>query len=311
MRVLETSKSEPGGLRFAERLAPLPQQGEVLIDVQHISLNLGEVRRAAMGTMVDGVVPGWDAAGVISAVGADTDAPPVGTCVVSRALFGGWAEKRVAHVDDIAVVPDGVEMATASTLPTAATTALAVLTRGGPLLGRTVLITGASGSVGRFAIQLAKIGGARVTASVSSEASAQSLVGLGADRVILGLEGAGGADLIVETLGGPTLVECLRLVNPGANVVNIGWSSRQQATFSDLGALNKGGTLHSFGIGDYRVGPYLRVLLSLLEGGKLTSAIRLRTSWDNFASANAAVMQRGYHGKVVLTLPAMPWVAPG
>lgn len=69
IRVIETDKATSGGLRFATRTTPEPGYGDVLIDVTHTSLNFGETRRGARGLEADGTVLGWDASGVIVAVG--------------------------------------------------------------------------------------------------------------------------------------------------------------------------------------------------------------------------------------------------
>ncbi len=306
IRVIETDKTTPGGLRFTTRPTPAPSYGEVLIDVTHTSLNFGETRRGARGLEADGTVLGWDASGVIAAVGPETKAPPVGTRVVSRAPLGAWAEKRVAHVDDIAVIPDDVDPAEAATLPTAAVTALATLQLGGPILGRTVLITGASGGVGRFAIQLARLGGARVVAAVGSEKSAAGLAGLGADLVVSSLDDVKeGIDLVIDNVGGPQLVHAFRLLNRNGNVQSLGWTSQEDAVFGNLATVGPVGRhIHGFLISEYRVGPYLKSLLGWLRDGRLKTEIKWRGSWEDYPQAVSALLERRLHGKAVLDVGA-------
>jgi NADPH:quinone reductase-like Zn-dependent oxidoreductase len=82
----------------------------------------------------------------------------------------GWAQRRAASTDNIAVLPDSVEFHAAAALPVAGVTALQALRALGPVVGRRVLITGASGGVGRFAVQLAARAGAHVIAAVGSAA---------------------------------------------------------------------------------------------------------------------------------------------
>ncbi|MFT4182317.1 MAG: zinc-binding dehydrogenase [Rhizobium sp.] len=302
IRVIETDKATSGGLRFATRPTPEPGYGEVLVDVTHTSLNFGETRRGARGLEADGTVLGWDASGVIAAVGPQTKAPPVGTRVVSRAALGAWAEKRIAHVDDIAVIPDGVDPTEAATLPTAAVTALATLQIGGPILGRTVLITGASGGVGRFAIQLARLGGARVIASVGSEASAAGLKELGADLAVTSLDDVKeGVDLVIDNVGGPQLVQSFKLLKRNGNVQSLGWASQEDAVFGNLGTVGPVGRhIHGFLISEYRVGPYLKVLLGWLRDGKLKTEVKWRGSWEDYQQAISALLDRRLHGKAVL-----------
>jgi NADPH:quinone reductase-like Zn-dependent oxidoreductase len=298
MRVYEASIA---GLRFSDRDRPHPGSGEVVIDVAAIALNRGESRRAVHGGFAEGFVPGWDTAGIISEIGPGAKAPAVGTRVVARGLSGGWAECRIAHHEDIAAVPDNIDLGEAATLATAATTALGVLTRRGAILGRTVLITGASGSVGQFAIQLARLGGARVIAATRSEADRDALVGLGAHEVVCDLREASGADLIVETLGGASLVQAVSLLNPGGAVQSVGWSASEDAVFTSFDPLMKtGGMLQGFAIGERRVGRLLEQLLPLLESGQLKTSIQLRAPWSALPQAAATVLQRGFHGKAVL-----------
>ncbi|TGQ04794.1 MULTISPECIES: zinc-binding dehydrogenase [unclassified Mesorhizobium] len=303
------------GLRLSERTRPSPGPGEVAIDVGAIALNRGESRRAIRGGFPEGFVPGWDTAGVISQVGSGARGLPLGTRVVARALSGGWAQCRIADCRDVAVVPADVDLGRAATLGTAATTALAVLTRGGPLLGRTVLITGASGSVGQFAIQLARLGGARVSAVTRAEGDRELLVSLGAHDVFTDLGSVKGADLVIETLGGPSLVQAAGLLNAGGSLQSLGWSAGQDAVFADFDHLMKtGGTIQGFAIGKRHVGMLLTQLLGLLQRGALKTCIQTRQPWETLPAAAAAVLQSGFRGKAVLDVTgfahAAPWPLP-
>jgi NADPH2:quinone reductase len=302
IRVLETHNGSPAGLRFSTRDDPQPRRGEIVVEVRHTSLNFGESRRSAQNLEPDGSVLGWDASGVVAAIGPDTEAPAIGTRVVTRALRGGWAQKRIARTADVAVVPDSVDLALAATLPTAAVTALGTLQVDGPILGRTVLVTGASGGVGRFAIQLAKLGGARVIASVGSEASAAGLAELGADVVAIGLDGVKeGVDLVVESVGGPQLVQAFDLLNRDGNIQSLGWASQQDAVFGNLGTVGKSGRhIHGYLISEYDVGPLLKPLLGWLAEGRLKIDVTWRGSWENYAAAIETIVGRRLHGKAIL-----------
>lgn len=293
------------GLTLAELVRPRPGFGEVAIDVSAIALNRGECRRALQGGFPAGTVPGWDTAGTISELGPGTRELKIGDRVVARGLAGGWAQCRIAHQDDVAIVPQGVQLGDAATLATAATTALAVLTRSGPLLGRTALITAASGSVGQFAIQLARLGGAHVVAATRSAQDHDLLAALGAHEVVTDLAHAPDADLIVESLGGPVLVQAIGLLKPGGVLQSFGWSAATDAVFPNLDRLVKtGGTLQGFAIGERRVGALLAQLLPLLQDGSIKTSVQLHKSWTELPAAAAAVLQRGFHGKAVLDVAA-------
>lgn len=146
MRALIVDPTAPGRLRLGDAPDPVPGPGQVLIEVRHTSLNAAELffaERAAPGEVI-----GFDAAGVVVTAAADGTGPAVGSRVVGFAEGGGFGALRAMDVADVAVVPDGVELGEAATLPVAAGTALRALEQAGPLLGRTVLVTGASGGVG-------------------------------------------------------------------------------------------------------------------------------------------------------------------
>ena len=133
----------------------------------------------------------------------------------------------------IAELPDAVSFAQGAALPTAGLAALRMLRLGPAILGRRVLITGASGGVGRFAIQLAHRGGAEVTALVS-EGSARSagLRELGADDVVADIAQLRGRfDLILESVGGATLGRLVTIVDPDGTLVMFGNSSNEPTTF--------------------------------------------------------------------------------
>lgn len=307
-------EATPAGLRLSERNRPSPGPVEVAIDVGAIALNRGESRRAVHGQFTEGFVPGWDTAGVISQAGVGAEALPIGTPVVARALAGGWAQCRIADCRDVAVIPANVDIGRAVTLATAAT-ALAVLTRGGPLLGRTVVIAGASGSVGQFAIQLARLGGARVSAVTRAEVDRELLVSLGAHDVFTDLGDVKRADLVIETLGGPSLVQAAGLLNAGGSLQSLGWSAGQDAVFANFDHLMRtGGTIQGFAIGEHRVGVLLTQLVGLLQHGALKTSIQMRQPWETLPAAAAAVLQPGFHGKAVLDVTgfqnAAQWPLP-
>ena len=99
---------------------------------------------------------------------------------------GAWAERVVVPTHALAELPDKVTFSQAATFPVAGLTALYALAKGGPLLGRRVLVTGATGGVGDFAVQLARLAGAHVTASARRADQVAGLRQLGAHEVTVG-----------------------------------------------------------------------------------------------------------------------------
>ena len=138
----------PNRLALADVEEPSPTPSEALVRVAAVSLNRGEVRRAESSE--PGFRPGWDLAGTVERAAADGSGPPEGSRVVGFLPSGAWAELACVPTDSVAALPEGVSFEEASTLPVAGLTALYALEEGGNLLGRSVLVTGASGGAGQF-----------------------------------------------------------------------------------------------------------------------------------------------------------------
>src|SRR5437763_5736520 len=160
-----------------------PDRDEVGVRVTAISLNRGETRRA-LQVAEPGWRPGWDFAGVVESAAADGSGPKVGTRVVGLLPSGAWAERVNCRSHAVAALPDGCSDAQAATLPVAGLTALHALRQGGLLLGRKVLVDGATGGVGHLACQLAHAAGAQVWGPVRRERQRAAVAECGAEIVL-------------------------------------------------------------------------------------------------------------------------------
>ncbi|MEU7486142.1 zinc-binding dehydrogenase [Streptomyces sp. NPDC042319] len=302
MRALMPAPDAPAGLALATVDAPEPRPDQVLVEVRHLSLNYGELH--FLSRFPAGAIPGWDAAGVVVAAAANGSGPAVGTRVLTYGMGGAWAELRAVDLDELAVVPDSVDLARAVTLPVAGVTALRALRAAGPLLGRRVLITGASGGVGRFAVQLAALSGAQVIASVGAEQRGRGLAVLGADQVTVGLDGiTEPVDVVLDTVGGPQMVAAYQLLAPEGTVLSIGCASGEAAVFPPYSTVGPGRSLVSFRIGN-RLGADMAVLLHLLEQGRLSPEVAHHAPWEKAADAVDALFGRQLRGKAVLDVSA-------
>ena len=288
-------------MRLADVEEPVAAESEALIQVRATALNFGEVH------FIDhmrkpGEVPGWDAAGVVVQTAADGSGPPVGSRVVGFHGAGGWAERRAVPTENLAVLPDSVDFGPAAALPVAGVTALQSLRALGPVVGRRVLITGASGGVGRFAVQLAARAGAHVIAAVGSTARGSGLKALGATEVVVGLaDVAEPVSGVLDNVGGPLLAEAFSLLDDGGSLQSIGMASNQPSTI-DFEVERRTGVRKRLEPFTVRT-PFdrdLTYLVELLAAGELDPQIGLRTSWNDVSEAAEALLDRRVAGKAVL-----------
>ena len=228
---LVTTPEGKAPMELRELPEPTAQRNEALVEVRAFSLNRGELR--SIRNNGEGWIPGQDVAGVVVQQAADGSGPPVGARVVALTDEFGWAQRVAVLSHRMAELPDGVSFAQACTLPVAGLTALRTLRHGAPLLGKRVLITGAAGGVGTLAVQLAARSGARVTAVVGRADRATGLQELGASEVIQGIDKAQGRfGLILESAGGASLAQAIKLVEAKGVVVVYGNSSGEPTTIS-------------------------------------------------------------------------------
>lgn len=301
MRALVHDPDAPHGLRLGEAPEPEPAPAEALVQVIASSINFADLA-FLRERFSAGAVPGFDASGTVLAAAAGATGPPAGTRVATFGSSGGWAQRRAVDTAELAVLPDGVEFGAAAALPAAGVTALRAVRRLGPVVGRRVLITGASGGVGRFAVQLAAHAGAHVAAAVGSAERGQGLAELGAAEVLVGLgdlaEPVHGA---LDTVGGQMLADVYALLRPGGCVLSVGMASLQPTTIDfEAQRMRAADTrIEAFNIGG-QIGDDLAYLLSLLDGGELDPQIGWRGSWDRATEAADALTSRRLSGKAVL-----------
>ncbi|MEU8119712.1 zinc-binding dehydrogenase [Spirillospora sp. NPDC049024] len=303
MRALVYDPDAPQGVRFGEVEEPRPGPSQALVRVEAAALNFGELAFAAR-QLRPGEVFGKDAAGVVVQAAADGSGPPAGTRVTSFAGTGGWAVLRAVDTTDLAAVPDGVDLGAASALPAAGVTALQAVRRLGPVLGRRVLVTGASGGVGRFAVQLLARAGAHVIAAVGRPERAEGLRELGATEVLVGsAKPATPVFGVLDNVGGGLLADSFERLEDGGIALSIGWASREPTVIDFEEMRMKGGVrrLEPFAVAA-PFGPGLGYLLRLLENGELDPQVGWRGPWDRIDDAVEALLGRRVPGKAVLDL---------
>jgi NADPH:quinone reductase-like Zn-dependent oxidoreductase len=299
-----SSYGGPEALTLSELEDPKVGPGEILVDVRAAGVNPVDWKVLSGGldplmTTVFPVIPGWDVAGVVAAVGLDTPEFSVGDEVMAYAhkdwiQAGSFAERMTVPVRAAAHKPASLSFAQAAALPLAGLTAYQSLRRLGLASGRTVLVHGANGGVGSFAVQIAAQAGARVIGT-ASERNHERVRGLGAEPVAYGdgLEeriralAPEGADIVVDYVGG-VLEQTLAVLAPGG----------RHASIADDSVTAAGGAF-------LWVRPDaadLAALAELVEAGSLRVDVERTFPLAEAADAFRASMGGHTSGKIALTI---------
>lgn len=225
-----TDPDAPGGLALADVPEPAPAPHEAVVRIDAFAPNPGDL--AGLAAAAPGSVPGWDGSGVVLAAAADGSGPPAGTPVLVLGMAGGWARRRAVSTAMIGSGPAGAPAERLATLPVPGGSALRAVRSLGSVLGRRVLVSGATSAVGRFAVQLAARSGAHVVAVARDTARHEELRRLGAREthteprtVVDAVHGA------IDLIGGRHLVDAFALLGPGGTVISLGHAAGTEDVF--------------------------------------------------------------------------------
>lgn len=311
MRRLVSSPNVTGSLAFEKTEIPKPNPNECLVRVKAFSMNRGEVRFAQSNK--PGTAIGWDVVGVIEETAKDGGGAPQGTRVVAFCTrMDGWAEYVAIPANFLAPIPNAISDAVAATLPVAGLTALHCVEKGSRLLGSRVLSTGATGGVGIFAMQLAKLMGAESIAQVRKSEQEEFVRNYGADDVIVTATGQEAKRLapyrlIVDGVGGESFGNLLKFVAKGGTIVNYGSTGGNEVKLMPSPDLyGNGGQRTIYGLTLYTEVEFesassgLTRLLALIEKGRLKTHIAKEQSWEESGAIAAELLDRKFAGKAVL-----------
>jgi NADPH:quinone reductase-like Zn-dependent oxidoreductase len=303
----------PETLRMAEVDKPSPEAGEVLVKVLAVSVNAADwhvlrgkplFSRATLGLLrPKHQILGVDVAGQVEAVGAGVTGFTAGDEVYANLLdhgYGGFADYVSVPADAMSLKPASLSFEEAAAVPMAAVTALQGLGRHGDIqAGQPVLINGASGGVGSFAVQLAKSSGAEVTA-VTSTRNLELVGSLGADHVVdyTTTDALGNGrryDRILDTVGNRSVSDLRRGLATGGKAAVTGFTSVAKL----LGVSLRGGKDVAM-VQAHVTAKDLELLSTLLAAGKVRPQIDRRYRFAELPAAIAYLEQGHARGKVVV-----------
>ena len=316
-------------LEFRDVPLPWPRAGrDVLVRLKAASLNPADVYFRTYGPYIKNTAPilGHDGAGIVEEVGADVARirPGERACFCNGGIGGDpgtYAEFAVVPEEQLVRVPDNIDWSAAAALPLVTITAWeALYERAALVQGEYVLIHAGAGGTGHVAVQLAALKGAHIAATVSSEAKAAFVRGLGVDRPILyrqedfadaALTWTSGRGLAIalDNVGAETLQRTFRAMAPYGRIVTLMGTPGDDAEGS---AYNKNLTLHNlmmltpmwFGLRDRlrRQAAIVEEAMAFLATGELTLHIDSTFPLAEAAAAHRRLEAGGMMGKVVLRI---------
>jgi NADPH2:quinone reductase len=309
----------PDVLRYEDVPDPECPDGWVVIDVEAISIEGGDLlHRAGSPPPAVPHIVGYLAAGTVAEVGAGVEDRAVGDRVVTLNAAGSHAAKRAVPALSTWPIPDDLDAARAACVPVAFGTAQECLFTAGHLeRGQTVLIHAGGGGLGISAIQLAKLAGATVLSTASSDEKLERLKEFGLDHGInyatesfaeraRELTDGRGVDVVLDSIGGKTLVESIRALAYRGTLVSVGVAGRAGSEIEarDLWAQNN--SLRGVFLGGVLLAEYPRAhamiaeLLERVARGELRVVIDREFPLAAAAVAHEYIEGRQAFGRVVL-----------
>jgi NADPH2:quinone reductase len=308
--------------QLEEMPRPVPGPGQVLVRVVANAISFVDLLFARGGYQVKPplpLVPGTEFSGVLVECGADVDTKRLqpGRSVIGTVVGGAWAEFVCASAADVELLPEGLDMVSASALPITGATALYALRRRGNLQsGETVLVLGAGGGVGLACVRVAKALGARVIAGESTPSKCELARSDGADAAVdttevnwrANLKSAApdGVDVVVDPVGGELTETAFRTLRWGGRYLMIGFAGGNIGTLKTNLPLLKGAAMIGVDVRQFRerepqaAQQNLVEVVGLFARGDLRPRIAGVYPIADWQAAIAAATDRGTQGRAVL-----------
>lgn len=324
----------PEVLKYESAEKPEPAAGQILIKVEAASVNFSDVARRSNALYPFPTslpfIPGNEVAGLVEGLGEGVEGPPIGTPVFALVGNGsnGYAQYAVTSAAQVIPIPPGVSVDQAAALPVAGTTAMMVLREIAHLQsGETVLVQGAAGGVGSYAVQIAKVLGAgMVIGATSSPAKSQTVLDLGADHVVdytqpdwmnrvRDLTNGRGVDVLLEMSGGQIFAQGLGCLAPFGRCIVYGVASGEPLSFDEATILrffynpSLNQSIHVFNLGLWfgmrpqAAARAMGDLIGYVASGQVKVQVSHQLPLSQAAEAHRMIEQRKTTGKIVLK----PW----
>ena len=322
MRAIEISApGAPDVLHLAERPVPVPGPGQVVLKVAYAGVNRPDaLQRAGLYNPPAGAsdLPGLEASGTIAACGAGVLGLQQGQQVCALLPGGGYAEYAVTQAAHCLPVPNGFDLKQAACLPETFFTVWSnVFQRGGLKAGERFLLHGGSSGIGTTAIQLARAFGARVFTTAGSDAKCRACLDLGAERAVNYretdfvpiMQGEGGADVILDMVGGDYIARNLDALADDGRLVQIAFLQGPKTSLNFTQVMTRRLTLTGSTLrpqSDVAKARIAASLLSqvwpLLSAGRVAPVIDSCFDLDQAAQAHARMETSTHIGKIVLRI---------
>lgn len=298
---------------------PVPAAGEILIDVAAAGLNRADaLQRQGQHNLPPGAsgIFGMEVSGAVSGLGAAVKGFGMGDEVVALLASGGYATRVAVPAAQVLPVPRGIGLIEAAGIPEVAATLVSNICLAGRFQrGETVLIHGATGGIGTFGIQLVKALGGRVAVTASSPEKLEAARKLGADvRIdytaedfVEALAAVGGADIILDTVGGPYLGRNVEALAPFGRIITIGTQGGKEGTLNFSALMKKKASVTGTLLRDRAAEQKAeimdhthRIVWPLLESGAISVTTDRVFPLSEVAAAHTHFDAKGHVGKVLL-----------